>query len=94
MMSNIREPAASRVAAAARIRVFHERQKAPDWSIREPDGRGGSAWIHDELRVGDRLLVTRPKNNFALEEAPYHALIAGGVALARASTRRHSRATA
>jgi histidinol dehydrogenase len=24
--------------AAARIRVFHERQKAPDWSIREPDG--------------------------------------------------------
>ena len=34
-------PAAERdalVAAAARIRVFHERQKAPDWSIREPDG--------------------------------------------------------
>ena len=34
-------PAAERdalAAAAARIRVFHERQKAPDWSIREPDG--------------------------------------------------------
>jgi ferredoxin-NADP reductase len=28
--------------------------------LREPEGRGGSAWIHDELRVGDRLLVTRP----------------------------------
>lgn len=49
--------------------------------LREPEGRGGSAYIHDQLRVGDRLLVTRPKNNFALEEAPYHALVAGGVGI-------------
>lgn len=49
--------------------------------LREPDGRGGSAFIHDELRVGDRLLVTRPKQSFALEEAPYHALVAGGVGI-------------
>jgi ferredoxin-NADP reductase len=49
--------------------------------LREPEGRGGSAFIHDQLRVGDRLLVTRPKNNFALEEAPYHLLIAGGVGI-------------
>ncbi|GAW51862.1 MULTISPECIES: PDR/VanB family oxidoreductase [unclassified Nocardioides] len=49
--------------------------------LREPQGRGGSAFIHDELRVGDRLLVTRPKQSFALEEAPYHALVAGGVGI-------------
>lgn len=49
--------------------------------LREPEGRGGSTFIHDELRVGDRLLVTRPKNNFVLEDAPYHALIAGGVGI-------------
>lgn len=49
--------------------------------LREPDGRGGSTFIHDQLRVGDRLLVTRPKNNFVLEDAPYHALIAGGVGI-------------
>lgn len=49
--------------------------------LRETDGRGGSAFIHDRLRVGDRLLVTRPKNNFRLEEAPYHTLIAGGVGI-------------
>jgi ferredoxin-NADP reductase len=49
--------------------------------LREPEGRGGSAFIHDQLRVGDRLLVTRPKNNFALEDAPYHVLIAGGVGI-------------
>ena len=49
--------------------------------LREPQGRGGSAYIHDELRVGDRLLVTRPKQTFALEDAPYHALVAGGVGI-------------
>ena len=47
--------------------------------LREPEGRGGSAFIHDTLRVGDRLLVTRPKQGFALEDAPFHALVAGGV---------------
>jgi ferredoxin-NADP reductase len=49
--------------------------------LREPEGRGGSAFIHDQLRVGDRLLVTRPKQSFALEEAPYYALVAGGVGI-------------
>lgn len=49
--------------------------------LREPAGRGGSAFVHDQLRVGDRLLVTRPKNHFALEDAPYHALVAGGVGI-------------
>lgn len=48
---------------------------------REAEGRGGSAFIHNQLRVGDRLLVTRPKHSFALEDAPYHALIAGGVGI-------------
>lgn len=49
--------------------------------LREPEGRGGSAYIHDELRVGQRLLVTRPKQSFALEDAPFHALVAGGVGI-------------
>lgn len=49
--------------------------------LREPEGRGGSAFVHDQLRVGDRLLVTRPKNTFVLEDAPYHTLIAGGVGI-------------
>ncbi len=31
------------------------------------------------LRVGDRLLVTRPKNHFNLEDASAYALIAGGI---------------
>lgn len=49
--------------------------------LREPEGRGGSAFIHDQLRVGDRLLVTRPKQTFALEDASFHALVAGGVGI-------------
>lgn len=49
--------------------------------LREPEGRGGSAFIHDSLRVGDRLLVTRPKQSFALEEASCYALVAGGVGI-------------
>lgn len=47
--------------------------------LREPEGRGGSAWVHDELRVGRRVLVTRPKNHFRLEDADHYALVAGGV---------------
>ncbi len=49
--------------------------------LRERDGRGGSAYLHDQLRVGDRLLVTRPKNRFALEDASYIALVAGGIGI-------------
>jgi len=49
--------------------------------LREAEGRGGSAFIHEQLRVGDRLLVTRPKQSFALEDASFHALVAGGVGI-------------
>lgn len=49
--------------------------------LREPASRGGSTFVHDQLRVGDRLLVTRPKNHFRLEDAPYYALVAGGIGI-------------
>lgn len=49
--------------------------------LREPESRGGSAFLHEQLRVGDRLLVTRPKHHFNLEEAPFHALVAGGIGI-------------
>ena len=47
---------------------------------RETAGRGGSAWIHDELRVGTILPVSRPRNHFPLvEDGSPVVLIAGGV---------------
>ncbi len=47
----------------------------------EPAGRGGSAWLHREVRPGDRVTVRGVKNHFALEEAPEIVLIAGGVGI-------------
>jgi ferredoxin-NADP reductase len=49
--------------------------------LREPKSRGGSGFLHEQLRVGDRLLVTRPKHHFNLEDAPFHALVAGGIGI-------------
>ena len=44
--------------------------------------RGGSRFIHDRLRVGDIITVSRPKNNFALHENAAHSvLIAGGIGI-------------
>lgn len=48
--------------------------------LREPAGRGGSAWIHEHVKEGDTLSVVEPLNNFVLaEDASEHVLIAGGI---------------
>jgi ferredoxin-NADP reductase len=49
--------------------------------LREPDGRGGSAYVHDRLSPGDRVDVAGPRNNFALVEAKRYLFIAGGVGI-------------
>jgi len=47
---------------------------------RAPASRGGSRFIHEELRVGHRVLASAPRNNFPLtEDALATVLIAGGV---------------
>lgn len=47
---------------------------------RDASGRGGSRFIHDELRVGTVLPVGGPRNNFPLvEDASHSVLIAGGI---------------
>lgn len=49
---------------------------------KEPAGRGGSRLLHDNLRVGDLVSVSRPRNNFALcEQAEHSILIAGGIGI-------------
>ncbi|WP_344855321.1 PDR/VanB family oxidoreductase [Amycolatopsis ultiminotia] len=61
--------------------------------LREPHGRGGSQWLHDEVTVGDVLRIRRPRNHFRLEEATGYVFIAGGIgitpilAMVRASDR-------
>lgn len=45
-----------------------------------PDGRGGSKAVHRELRAGDEIEISEPRNNFQLkEDAARHLLIAGGI---------------
>ena len=42
----------------------------------EKEGRGGSAFVHKSLRVGDVIEVSQPRNNFKLnEDADSHVLL-------------------
>jgi ferredoxin-NADP reductase len=47
-----------------------------------PNSRGGSSWIHEEMRPGSLVEVSEPRNTFALEEsADVTVLIAGGIGI-------------
>jgi len=63
--------------------------------LREPNGRGGSSFMHDKVREGVELTVSEPRNNFALVDgAKSYLMIAGGIgitpilAMCRALNRR------
>lgn len=47
--------------------------------LREHDGRGASAWIHDELAEGDLLSIGGPRNHFPVVPAQRYLFIAGGI---------------
>jgi ferredoxin-NADP reductase len=57
---------------------------APRWRLavlREPTGRGGSAHVHDRLRVGDEVSVRGPRNHFPLVAADALLFVAGGIGI-------------
>jgi ferredoxin-NADP reductase len=49
--------------------------------LREVAGRGGSAYVHDELAPGTTLAVSAPRNNFELHRASTYLFIAGGIGI-------------
>ena len=50
--------------------------------LREPNGRGGSDWIHENYQLGSVLGVSRPNNYFGLQTDNNPAvLIAGGIGI-------------
>jgi ferredoxin-NADP reductase len=49
--------------------------------LREPNGRGGSQFVHDSIRTGDRLEVGHPRNNFRLLESDRYLFVAGGIGI-------------
>lgn len=49
--------------------------------LREPAGRGGSAYVHERLAPGDLVGVGGPRNNFPLVPAGQYLFIAGGIGI-------------
>ncbi|MEV6982729.1 PDR/VanB family oxidoreductase [Sphaerisporangium sp. NPDC051017] len=47
--------------------------------LREEDGRGGSAFVHERLRPGALVGVGGPRNNFPLFPAASYLFVAGGI---------------
>jgi vanillate O-demethylase ferredoxin subunit len=49
---------------------------------REAAGRGGSAHVHDRLKVGDVLTISAPHNNFVFDEGDHPSVfVAGGIGI-------------
>jgi ferredoxin-NADP reductase len=50
--------------------------------LRDKASRGGSRCVHEQLRVGMKLPIAAPRNNFPLHEQAQHSvLIAGGIGI-------------
>ncbi|MDX2562182.1 PDR/VanB family oxidoreductase [Streptomyces sp. TX20-6-3] len=62
--------------------------------LNEPSSRGGSRFVHTQLRPGQYVMVSAPRNHFALEDAASYVFVAGGIgitpllAMAREAARR------
>ena len=48
---------------------------------KEEQSRGGSAYVHEQLRVGTVLSISLPRNVFALAPARHYVLMAGGIGI-------------
>ncbi|MEU4377244.1 PDR/VanB family oxidoreductase [Pseudonocardia alni] len=49
--------------------------------LREPESRGGSAFVHDKLHPGATVRVRGPRNNFELVDADRYVFVAGGIGI-------------
>jgi vanillate monooxygenase ferredoxin subunit len=49
--------------------------------LRDPASRGGSVAMHEEIKVGDLIQVSAPKNHFPLKPAGHTLLLAGGIGI-------------
>jgi ferredoxin-NADP reductase len=50
-------------------------------ALYEPDGRGGSAWLHEQVREQDVIQVRGPRNHFELVKAQRYIFVAGGIGI-------------
>lgn len=49
--------------------------------LRDPASRGGSIALHDQVRAGDALTISAPRNHFPLVTSPHSLLLAGGIGI-------------
>jgi vanillate O-demethylase ferredoxin subunit len=50
--------------------------------LRDPSGRGGSAFVHEHVGTGDELEASEPRNEFPLVPSHgHHILLAGGIGI-------------
>lgn len=59
-----------------------ERQRYVIGVLNDRNSRGGSRYVHEQLRVGATIQIGAPRNNFPLDESAAHTvLIAGGIGI-------------
>lgn len=49
--------------------------------LQEKEGRGGSIYIHQHLKVGDEIMLSEPKNHFEFKPRKKCIFIAGGIGI-------------
>ncbi len=49
--------------------------------LNDPASRGGSRAMHEQVREGDVLSISEPRNHFPLHSAPHTVLLAGGIGI-------------
>jgi ferredoxin-NADP reductase len=60
----------------------HDSQRYVVAVLHDRKSRGGSRYVHEQLRVGMVVPISAPRNNFALNEsAAYSVLVAGGIGI-------------
>ncbi|MFF1555553.1 PDR/VanB family oxidoreductase [Rhodococcus erythropolis] len=49
--------------------------------LNDPASRGGSKHVHEQLRPGQLVAVSEPRNNFELIDAAHYMFVAGGIGI-------------
>ncbi|WP_077033354.1 PDR/VanB family oxidoreductase [Pelomonas sp. KK5] len=58
-----------------------ERQRYLVAVLRDPNSRGGSAAVHEQLEQGDVLQISEPRNHFQLVPTEHAILLGGGIGI-------------
>ena len=59
-------------------------QERKSWRLgvlNEPEGRGGSRYIAEQMQAGDEIVMRGPRNNFELLPSDNYIFIAGGIGI-------------